>query len=358
MRAPLRAAIPLLVVATGLAVFAGWHLWRKESLARRERAEAQAVRVEAERGDPEAQLKLGSMYFNGRGVAQNYAEAARWYRQSADQGYEKAEYNLGYLFHFGQGVPHSEPEALRWCLLAAAQNDRKAEAAVGSMYHNGEGVKQDDAEALRWFRRAAELGDPFAENSLGMTYLEGRMVPRDNAEAVRWFRKAADQGDAIGEYDLSTMYAAGLGVPFNRTEENRLLRRAAMHGDSVAQRDVTLPLTLWRRLTLVAFMMWNLWIFTEFFYQFPAFANNPVRKRRESVLAAFALFSAVGASVTWYGYAKHQILRLGFGMNAFTACRWLLDIFALCMLVYILRSGKHPEPAQPTENGEPLATSI
>jgi hypothetical protein len=105
-------------------------------------------------------------------------------------------------------------------------------------------------------------------------------------------------------------------------------------------------------------MMWNLWIFTEFFYQFPAFANNPVRKRRESVLAAFALFSAVGASVTWYGYAKHQILRLGFGMNAFTACRWLLDIFALCMLVYILRSGKHPEPAQPTENGEPLATSI
>ena len=41
------------------------------------------------------------MYFNGDGVAQNYAEAMRWYRLAADQGLAWAQYNLGLMHENG-----------------------------------------------------------------------------------------------------------------------------------------------------------------------------------------------------------------------------------------------------------------
>lgn len=40
--------------------------------------------VLAEKGDATAQSRLGWMYLYGQGVAQNYAEAMRWYRKAAD----------------------------------------------------------------------------------------------------------------------------------------------------------------------------------------------------------------------------------------------------------------------------------
>ena len=40
----------------------------------------------AERGDAAAQTYLGFMFETGRGVPQNYTEAAMWYRRAAEQG--------------------------------------------------------------------------------------------------------------------------------------------------------------------------------------------------------------------------------------------------------------------------------
>ena len=58
----------------------------------------------AEAGDATAQLELGNMYHDGRGVPQDYAEAVKWYRLAADQGVAKAQNNLGVMFEFGNGV--------------------------------------------------------------------------------------------------------------------------------------------------------------------------------------------------------------------------------------------------------------
>jgi TPR repeat protein len=35
------------------------------------------------------------MYHEGKGVPQDFAEAARWYRRAADHGHAMAQYNLG-----------------------------------------------------------------------------------------------------------------------------------------------------------------------------------------------------------------------------------------------------------------------
>ena len=58
-------------------------------------ADIAEVRAKAEAGDAEAQVKLGDMYYFGRGVPKDYTQAVSWYRKAAQQGYAKAQYNLG-----------------------------------------------------------------------------------------------------------------------------------------------------------------------------------------------------------------------------------------------------------------------
>src|SRR5688500_337107 len=65
------------------------------------------LRELADEGNDCAQFKLGGMYDDGRGVAQNDAEALKWYRLAADQGYGNAQYNLGLMYGKGQGVPRN-----------------------------------------------------------------------------------------------------------------------------------------------------------------------------------------------------------------------------------------------------------
>ena len=91
--------------------------------------EAKLYRERADKGDAEAQHKLGVMYDAGQGVPQDYAEAAKWYRKAADQGNATAQYNLGYNYEFGHGVPQDDVQAYKWLSLAVAHGDNTAPSA-------------------------------------------------------------------------------------------------------------------------------------------------------------------------------------------------------------------------------------
>src|SRR5271169_1268679 len=56
----------------------------------------------AERGDPEAQLMLGSMLHDGLGVPQDFAEALGWFRRAADQGNASAQSRIGRMYQLGE----------------------------------------------------------------------------------------------------------------------------------------------------------------------------------------------------------------------------------------------------------------
>ena len=60
------------------------------------------------------------MFETGRGVPQNYTEAAMWYRRAAEQGDSLAQYSLGLLYDRGFGVPRNIVEASKWLNLATA----------------------------------------------------------------------------------------------------------------------------------------------------------------------------------------------------------------------------------------------
>jgi TPR repeat protein len=110
----------------------------------------------AEQGQPAAQTYLGYMFETGRGVPQNYTEAAMWYRRAAEQGDSQAQYSLGLLYDRGQGVPRDIVEASKWLNLAtAAAPPRAREArvrirdAVTSKMTRGE-IAQARLRALEW----------------------------------------------------------------------------------------------------------------------------------------------------------------------------------------------------------------
>ena len=75
----------------------------------------------AEQGVAAAQVGLGKMYDNGRGVPQDYAEAMKWYRLAAEQGDTDAQGLLGGMYAFGKGVSQDYVQAHMWLNLAAAR---------------------------------------------------------------------------------------------------------------------------------------------------------------------------------------------------------------------------------------------
>jgi hypothetical protein len=57
------------------------------------------LRKAAEHGNAEAQLQLGSMYFQGTGVPKDYSEAANWFKKAAEKGNVVAQLSLGDMYY-------------------------------------------------------------------------------------------------------------------------------------------------------------------------------------------------------------------------------------------------------------------
>ena len=83
--------------------------------------------------------------------------------QVAEQGNAKAQFSLGKMYYEGQGVRQDYAEAARCYLKAAEQGDPVAQNNLGTMYAKGQGVRQDGEQAVQWFRKAAEQGYPQAQ---------------------------------------------------------------------------------------------------------------------------------------------------------------------------------------------------
>jgi hypothetical protein len=317
MTQPWRAAIPPLTLALIVAILTAVHFAKARAVAHRQLIEAQACRSRADHGDADAEWRLGTMYYSGHGVPQDFTEAARRYRQSAEQGNKFGEEGLG------------------WC------------------YHAGRGVPQDDAQALTLFRKSAVQGSSKAENMMALLYENGQGVAPDTVAALGWYHKAISDGDTAAEYNLGEMYYFGRGVPIDRKEGLRLIRDAANHGDPYAIGSITLPFTPIKRFTLVVVFLFSLFFLTEFFYEWPAHANDPQRRRFDLLVAAGMAINAALTGVTWYGYAHHKILCIGRGMNSFTALRWILDILVIVVILAVTRTRKRLD-SNPTPDPESL----
>ena len=199
------------------------------------KADINELLIKAEQGDSEAQNELGNCYLGGNGVAQDYAEAVKWYRRAAEQLHAFAEYNLGWCYFNGKGISQNYIEAVRWFRGAAEQGHLAAQCMLGWCYKNGIGVSQDYVEAVKWYRMAAYIGYAEGLCELGTCYAEGKGVPQDYVEAEKWWRMAAEKGYAGAQQNLGWCYFNGKGVLQDYEAAVRWFRKAAVQGISLAQ---------------------------------------------------------------------------------------------------------------------------
>lgn len=176
----------------------------------------------------------------------DYATAMKEYRPLAERGDAEAQYRVGRMYEFGQGVPQDKAQGIAWVRKAAAQNHVDAQQELGFIYATGDGVKQDDAQAVAWFRKAATQGDATAQYNLGLLYAKGQGVQKDYAQAIDWWRKAAVQGNADAQFKLGVVYHTGQGVAKDEVLALANATIAARNGDkeNVDYRDeIAKPLT-------------------------------------------------------------------------------------------------------------------
>jgi len=123
------------------------------------------------------------MYLQGKGVSQDYAEAAKWSRKAAEQGHAAAQVSLGSMYIQGTGVPRDYAEAEKWFRKAAEQGDHMAQSMLGS-------ITKDSIEAYMWLTLSVagstDNQSPFFQQAAEVrASIAKKMNPQQIAEAQR-----------------------------------------------------------------------------------------------------------------------------------------------------------------------------
>ena len=153
------------------------------------------LRAAALKGDPTAAYEIGVRFAEGKGIAANFDEAAKWYDRAAQAGVVPAVFRLG------------------------------------TFYEKGMSVKKDVDIARRYYLQAAERGSAKAMHNLAVLDADGGGKGANYKSAAQWFRKAADRGVADSQFNLGILYARGIGV-----EHPARVRRHVARGRSAAVR--------------------------------------------------------------------------------------------------------------------------
>jgi len=109
-------------------------------------------------------------------VKRDYVTALRELRPAAERGDAEAQYRLGRMYEFGQGVPVDKAQAMTWFRKSVAQGNASAQLELGVIYATGDGVAQDDVQAV------ASIGNvhpvEYGQLGRGQPALQGGPLPR------------------------------------------------------------------------------------------------------------------------------------------------------------------------------------
>jgi len=168
-----------------------------------------ALQYAAEGGHPIAQWKLGRMYADGNGVAQDDLRAFEYFSRianahaednpSAPQAAIVANAFVALGRYYLSGIPNSkiaaDPERAREMFSYAASYFGNADAQydLARLYLRGAGASRDDFRyGARWLGLAAQKGQHQAQAMLGQMLFNGDQLPRQAARGLMWLTLARD----------------------------------------------------------------------------------------------------------------------------------------------------------------------
>ena len=157
-----------------------------------------------------AQYNLGTLYAQGKGVKQDFKEAAYWFNQAYITGDDQAEKHcLKCMIDFiHQDFEHETPETIFFKMMRFVKfiwPEQNIELkvnenllAIAANHFN----KQEYIEAIKLFRAAAEFGnDGKSQNYLAILYNAGMGIEQNDLVSLYWFDKAVDNGIELAQTD-------------------------------------------------------------------------------------------------------------------------------------------------------------
>lgn len=195
----------------------------------------------AKKGNSEAQNTLGTFYYSGKKVKQNYEVALKWFSMAAKQKHVKAIANMGLCYQLGHGIKQDSVMAVKLykesikagnaeLVKQREENVTKNKSAfdinlLADIYYNGCGntVKKNNELALKYLKMAADNNSLEATVKVASIYDRAKMY----AEALPYYQKAADKGDALSEYKYGDYLCNGKGTKVDKAQAAAYLDKAA-----------------------------------------------------------------------------------------------------------------------------------
>lgn len=168
-------------------------------------AVAALLRVAAEGGAVEAQLRLGQILLDGRGVARDPGGALRWFGLAAKAGHAMGMNMVGRCIEHGWGTTADKGQAAAWYRAAADRGLDWGMYNLATLLALGSGIAEDRREALALFQRAGAMGHAKSLNMVGSFHEDGWAVPPDRAKAAAYYERAAQGGDFRGQFNHARM---------------------------------------------------------------------------------------------------------------------------------------------------------
>jgi exopolysaccharide production negative regulator len=168
-----------------------------------------SLQYAAEGGHPIAQWKLGRMYADGDGVAQDDLRAFEYFSRIANQHAEDspsapqativANAFVALGRYYLSGIPNSkiksDPDRAREMFSYAASYFGNADAQydLARLYLRNSGASRDDFRyGTRWLGLAAQKGQHQAQALLGQMLFNGDQMPPQKARGLMWLTLARD----------------------------------------------------------------------------------------------------------------------------------------------------------------------
>ncbi|HXL13759.1 MAG TPA: tetratricopeptide repeat protein [Bradyrhizobium sp.] len=168
-----------------------------------------SLQYAAEGGHPVAQWKLGRMYADGDGVAQDDLRAFEYFSRianthaedspSAPQAAIVANAFVALGRYYLNGIPNSkikpDQERAREMFAYAASyfGDADAQYDLARLYFKRAGNSRDDFRyGARWLGLAAQKGQHHAQALLGQMLFNGDQLPRQAARGLMWLILASE----------------------------------------------------------------------------------------------------------------------------------------------------------------------
>ena len=170
-----------------------------------------------EKGDADAQLRLGVMYFMGQNVKKDHEQAAYWLKKSYEQGNVEAQFLFALLeldnenknktqaFYLIKQVAEKNPSTInkvygieesgKKIYSSAEEMVAAAQCVVGEMYYRGEGTEKDYEQAEYWLRKSLEHGSAFVQER----------AKANMAEAAERLEKIRAEKDKRSQTSTSTV---------------------------------------------------------------------------------------------------------------------------------------------------------